>query len=110
MCRTGGSYDQPLLHRRRLTDPIVYTLRGMAQQNLPPPQETQTAINDAVKYCVDVVHRFPADPIEAQFFRGFDAFYNPASGRVENNGYRNGDLPPLYEFNKCMASQSVPLK
>jgi hypothetical protein len=95
-------------------------LSAMAQQNPPatqgttqtisPDQQSQAIIEKAVKHCVDVVHQFPADQMEAQFFKRFDAFYNPASGRVENNGYLNGDLPPVYQFNKCMASQGVPLK
>jgi hypothetical protein len=44
------------------------------------------------------------------FFKHFDAFYNPVTGRVENNGYLNGDIPAQYQFNKCMASQGFPLK
>jgi len=62
-------------------------------------------IEKVVKHCVDVVHQFPADQFLAQYFKRFDAFYNPATGRVENNGYLNGDRPPLFEFNKRMASQ-----
>jgi hypothetical protein len=74
-----------------------------------PAQET-AAIEKAVKECVDAVHHFPADEMEKRFFQKFDAFYNSATGRVQNNGYLNGDVPPQYQFNKCMASKGFPLK
>ena len=98
------------------------TLSAMAQQNPtatqatpPSPEQSQAIIEKAVKHCVDVVHQFPAHNqmdvgTDEKFFKHFDAFYNPASGRVENNGYLNGDIPPQYQFNKCMASQGFPLK
>lgn len=70
----------------------------------------KSTIDDVVKQCVDVVHRFPADKSDLSFFKKFDAFYNSAAGRVENNAFLDGDLPALYQFNKCMASQGFPLK
>lgn len=66
-------------------------------------------MNGAVAYCVDTVHHFPADPSEIQFFKKFDAYYNTATGKIENNGLFVGDQAALYQFNKCMASQGVPL-
>jgi hypothetical protein len=62
-----------------------------------------------------MAQQFPAHnqietPGGSEFYKHFDAFYNPATGRVENNGYLNGDVPPQYQFNKCMASQGLPLK
>jgi len=72
--------------------------------------EKKSAIDDVVKHCVDVVHNFPADQMDVKFFKKFDAFYNSASSQVENNSYLNGDLPPLYQFKKCMAMQGFPLK
>lgn len=69
------------------------------------------AIERAVKICVDQVHRFvPPEEYLRQFFQQFDAYYNAASGTVQNNGYRNGDMPAQYQFNKCMATQGFPLK
>lgn len=96
-------------------------LSAWAQQNpapqstVPPDQSQVTIIDKAVKHCLDIVHQFPAHNqigvgTSADFFKNFDAFYNPATGRVENNGYLNGDIPPQYQFNKCMASQGFPLK
>jgi len=74
------------------------------------PEQSQAIIEKVVKHCVDVVHQFPAHNqmdigTNENFFKHFDAFYNRATGRVENNGYLNGDIPPQYQFNKCMASK-----
>ena len=99
-------------------------LFAMAQQkpaatqgttNTISPEQSQAIIEKVVKHCVDVVHQFPAHNqmdigTNENFFKHFDAFYNRATGRVENNGYLNGDIPPQYQFNKCMASQGLPLK
>jgi hypothetical protein len=84
-------------------------------QAIPPDQSQVAIIEKVVKHCVDVVHQFPDHNqmtvgTNAGFFKNFDAFYNPATGRVENNGYLNGDIPAQYQFNKCMASQGFPLK
>jgi len=99
-------------------------ISAMAQQNPPTaqgtthtisPEQSQAIIEKVVKHCVEVVHQFPAHNqmdvgSNESFYKHFDAFYNPSSGRVENNGYLNGDIPPQYQFNKCMASHGVPLK
>ena len=84
---------------------LLASLASMAQEKSP-----KSTIDDVVKQCVDVVHRFPADNSDLSFFKKFDAFYNSAAGRVENNAFLDGDLPALYQFNKCMASQGFPLK
>jgi hypothetical protein len=86
---------------------------GMAQQNAPP-EPAQVA--SAVKHCVEFVHQFPThDQMDvttnAGFFKKFDAFYNLATGTVQNNATDVvGDTEPLYEFNKCMAEEGLPLK
>jgi hypothetical protein len=67
-------------------------------QNAAPKTQAaplQNSIDDVVKYCVDVVHRFPADQLEKSFYKKFDAFYNSASGRVVNNAIYSGDAEPL---------------
>jgi len=84
---------------------LLAPVASMAQEKSP-----KSTIDDVVKQCVDVVHRFPADNGDLSFFKKFDAFYNSAAGRVENNAFLDGDLPALYQFNKCMASQGFPLK
>lgn len=63
----------------------------------------------AVSHCVAAVHQMKSDAVSAQFFKHFDAFYNPATQHVENNAVYVGDQQPLYEFNKCMALQGFPL-
>jgi hypothetical protein len=47
--------------------------------------QDKSAIDRVVKYCVDVVHHLPTNELNAMFFKDFDAFYNPATGRVEKN-------------------------
>ncbi len=43
------------------------------------------------------------------FFKHFDAYYNPATGMVENNAASNGDQQALYNFRKCMAQEGFAL-
>ena len=70
----------------------------------------EVLIGKAITHCLDVVHRFPVDNgVEQRFFKHFDAYYNPASGQVENNAVYNGDQAPLFQFDKCMASRGFPL-
>jgi hypothetical protein len=97
------------------------TLSAMAQQNPAAtqpkisPEQSQAIIQKVVKHCLDVVHQFPAHnqmdvTTNENFFKKFDAFYNPATGKVENNATTVvGDQAPLYQFDKCMASQGLPL-
>ena len=86
-----------------------WSVAGICRE-LAQEKSLKSTIDDVVKQCVDVVHRFPADKSDLSFFKKFDAFYNSAAGRVENNAFLDGDLPALYQFNKCMASQGFPLK
>jgi hypothetical protein len=57
----------------------------------------EQAINYSVKLCVAQVHLQNDEPSQR-----FDAFYNPATGRVENNAVYDADQEPLYRFEKCM--------
>jgi hypothetical protein len=81
--------------------------------SLPATAQDKTVIDlidRAVKICVEQVHRFqPAEAWQTQYFQQFDAYFNAATATVQNNGWRNGDAPPLYQFNKCMAGQGFPL-
>jgi glucan-binding YG repeat protein len=43
-----------------------------------------------------------------EVYSKFDAFYNPASGRVQNNN-QYVDQSSIYAFNKCMTEQGFPL-
>lgn len=66
---------------------------------------TTALIVAAVKVCVVEVHK-SAD----SFAKHFDAFYNPATGLVENNAVYVGDQPSVYQFRKCMTAAGYPLK
>ena len=67
-------------------------------------------IKKAISDCLKVVHSYPAEPMNESFFKRFDAFYNTASGRVEDSGVYVGDQAPRFQFHKCMAQHGVPLK
>jgi len=41
--------------------------------------------------------------------KGFDAHYNPISGRVQNSVRYQGEMPALYAFNKCMVGKGISL-
>jgi hypothetical protein len=108
------------LHRGRIKQPLVDSMKGhiltVALVGMLPsvalaPQtaEQPDTIEKAVKLCVDLVHATKAEELDRQFFKGFDAYYNPADGTVQNNAYRNGDRLPLYTFNKCMVQKGFPL-
>src|SRR5580704_14671737 len=60
------------------------------------------AINNSVKFCVAQVHLQNDEPSQR-----FDAFYNPATGRVENNATYDSDREALSRFEKCMAMQDL---
>lgn len=76
------------------------TLPAMAQPNNPMAtqqgttqmlsSEQQAIIEKVVKDCVEVVHQYPVHHqigviTIKEFFASFDAFYNPATGTVQNN-------------------------
>jgi hypothetical protein len=67
--------------------------------------ETETAaIKETVRACVQVVHSNPDT-----FSQGFYAYYNAATGTVENNMIYQAGREPLFRFQKCMAEHGVPL-
>lgn len=64
-------------------------------------QDRARGIAGAVERCVATVRE--------QGDKSFDAFYNPATKKVENNAYYVLERPALFRFNKCMATQGFPL-
>nr|WP_083795010.1 hypothetical protein [Bradyrhizobium sp. ORS 278] len=82
----------------------------------PSPNSDGQIISKAVKGCVAQVRNVgkctneQSCPRDAEFFRGFDAYYNPASGQVENNVTVQGERKALFTFKKCMAESGVALK
>lgn len=77
----------------------------------PLSEEQIVMLKKVITQCVQVVRNSaPKDDLSERFYAQFDAFYNPASGRVQNNNIYNGGLPAVYAFNKCMTSQGFPLQ
>jgi hypothetical protein len=69
-----------------------------------PTSHADTAtINKTVSECINFVHAL------GDSFKKFDAYYNPATGRVENNVMYVADQPAIFQFNKCMAQHGLPL-
>jgi hypothetical protein len=67
--------------------------------------ETETAaIKQTVRACVQVVHSNPD-----ALFQSFYAFYDAATGTVENNVIYQAGREPLFRFQTCMAEHGVPL-
>ena len=68
------------------------------------------ALGKVIAQCVQIVRSLAppgATPISDVHIT-FDAFYNPASGRVQNNNqYVSQDA--VYAFNKCMTERNWPM-
>lgn len=62
------------------------------------------AIKKTVLACLEVVHSNP-DASSQRFY----AYYNAATGTVENNMIYQAGREPLFRFQKCMAEHGVPL-
>jgi hypothetical protein len=72
-------------------------------------QATDRAVIDkAVRKCVEFVRTLPQSNKDwpPAWFENFDAYYNPATGRVVT--IESYDIAK-FQFDKCMASQGVPL-
>src|SRR6266852_3993586 len=85
---------------------VALSASTLAQTATPPAStiDQLTPVAKAVKHCSDVVRAKPD-----AWSQKFDAFYNPASRKVENNATMVGDQQPLFEFNKCMTEMGFPL-
>jgi hypothetical protein len=94
------------MHRRVLAV-ALFVVAGLATS--ATAQQGKSTIENAVKHCVDVVHRFPAQ-VDKYIFENFDAFYNSATSTVQNKAFGIFDRPALYQFDKCMASEGFPLQ
>jgi hypothetical protein len=66
------------------------------------PAEVAGVIKAVTKY-LDVVHA-KDDTVS----KNFDAYFDPATGQVENNAAFAGDREPHSRFNNCMAQQAYP--
>lgn len=71
--------------------------------------QDKAVIDKAVTDCVRFVQSFAAEPGFDFFYKRFDAYYNAATGLVQNNATVVGDQAALFQFNKCMAQRGLPL-
>jgi hypothetical protein len=75
------------------------------------PEDSEGRAKRAIRICIDQIHRMASrvDPLTAQFYQSFDAYYNSGDKLVHNNGWQNGHIPVQFQFNKCMAEHGFPL-
>lgn len=77
----------------------------------PAAAQSATAIERAVRTCVDEIHHFPVtEPWQSEYFWHFQARYDPATRRTEHNAWRRGDRPVLIQFAKCMKGEGFLVK
>ena len=69
--------------------------------------ERDRQVEAAVKACVAVVRETDGG---AGFNSNFDAFYNVATKRVENNVTTQYGVDSLFPFLKCMAAYGFPVR
>jgi len=84
---------------------LAVVMVSAAHAQAPDP----AVINKAVKTCVDFVRTLPQSNKDwpPAWFDNFDAYYNPATGRVVT--IESYDIAK-FQFDKCMAGQGVPLR
>jgi len=97
--------------RKRLALALTIIASPALAQPQTNPTDPNAALKSAVRACVRHVRNMPnPNPVYGDSYKHFDAFYNPASGRVENNAFLNVDQQALYVFRECMAEHNYPLK
>ena len=90
-----------------------------ATKSPSPPEQQQPAamgpqeianLKAAIEACVQVGRAVPPPQYsDGSMTKGFDAYYNPITGRVQNNVRYQGEMPALYAFNKCMVGKGISL-
>ena len=67
-------------------------------------------IASVVKHCVRIVNNIsPKGRGMGRYYREFDAYYEPSTQLVHDNAGTVGAQKPLFQFNKCMSEQGLPL-
>jgi hypothetical protein len=66
-------------------------------------------INAVVKACVETTRAHQGPGGDAVLNPRFDAFYNPATGRVQDNVTMVFQQEYRFVFQKCMAEHGLPL-
>ncbi|EJL72234.1 hypothetical protein PMI12_03975 [Variovorax sp. CF313] len=82
----------------------------------PPPQaqrlttDQQDLLLKAISGCVQLVQASAPRQLrykgEGEFWTRFDAYYDPVSGRVVDNGVARGHVPVVFAFRKCMVEHN----
>ncbi len=87
------------------------TLPTFGQQASSPKKPAISAvIKKVIADCVLYVRNMPdPNPAYGDSYKHFDAYYNAATGKVEDNGFMNVDQQAKYVFRQCMAEHNVPL-
>jgi outer membrane murein-binding lipoprotein Lpp len=85
-------------------------IKSVSSNGPQPLTESQIEIlKKTISQCVRFVKgSAPKGEFKDEVYAKFDAFYNPATGRVQNNN-QYVDQSALYTFNKCMAEHGFPL-
>jgi hypothetical protein len=81
------------------------------QQRLSTDQQDLLlkAISDCVRFVQASAPRQPRYKGEGEFWTRFDAYYDPISGRVVDNGVARGHVPVVFAFRKCMVEHNWSL-
>jgi hypothetical protein len=113
-CTAAGAQKGDIEPKKSLSEDALKSLTGMTPAEYEAAQAVQ--ITKTVKHCVAVVHAAGKcgqdscpNGFDQAFFQGFDDFYNPASGKIENNVTVQGERKAMFVFRKCMAEKGVPL-
>lgn len=74
------------------------------------PQEI-ASLKAAIEACVQVGRAVPPPQYsDGSMTKGFDAYYNQITGRVQNNVRYQGEMPALYAFNKCLVGKGFSVE
>lgn len=87
--------------------------------DMPPSQEQRLSAEQkalllkAISDCVQLVQASAPRELrykgEREFWTRFDAYYDPISGRVIDNGVARGHVPVVFAFRKCMMEHNWSL-
>lgn len=88
--------------------------------DVPPQQEQRLSAEQqglllkAISGCVQLVQASAPRELrykgEREFWTRFDAYYDPISGHVVDNGVARGHVPVVFAFRKCMVEHNWSLR
>ena len=97
---------------RRLTAIESVMARPTAKEGGRPFSDEQVKrLQATIAQCVSEVRASaPSDDnVMARFYAGFDAYFNAATGKVQNNVIYAGGMPAAFAFGRCMSAKGIPL-